>query len=93
MEDNWVADSKGCNWKKCWRTVRAWSKGPAWVFFIQARDRSMGPRGRTASEQGFELGLRSELQLSQLFCIASKAVFWPHDTFHDAILGQSLNLL
>ena len=53
----------------------------------------MGPRGRTAPEQGFELGLRSELQLSQLFCIASKTVFWPHDTFHDAILGQSLNLL
>lgn len=93
MEDNWVADSKGCDWKKSWRVVRGWSKEPPWVFFIQARDRSMGPWGSAAPEQGFELSLRSELQLFQLLLIASKTVFWPHDTYHDAILDQSLNLL
>ena len=36
--------------------------------------------------------LCSELQLFQLLPIASKTVFWSHDTHDDAIIDQSLNL-
>ena len=60
VENSWVADSKGSNWRKGWRVVRDWNKGCPWICSVQTLLKQDLPERQAHCPLGLERWRRAE---------------------------------